>query len=326
MTHEDKQVLVTGGSGFLGSYCVLGLLASGYRVRTTIRSLEKSNTVREMLQRGGATHLDHLTFAAADLTKDEGWADATVGCDYVLHVASPFPPSDPKDEMELIGPARDGTLRVLKAAHEAGVTRVVLTSSFAAIGYSNATPGHVFTEADWTDTNAPISAYVKSKTMAEQAAWNYMKETGTSMELTVINPTGIFGPILGADYSTSIAYLTLLLSGTMKETPAMAFCIVDVRDAADLHIRAMTHPAAAGERFLASTEGAMSIYDVAMLIKQMRTLQAKKIGDLQPVDNAVYKAISNEKARTKLGWTPRSKEETILNAVDSLALFETTST
>lgn len=198
---------------------------------------------------------------AADLTADAGWAVSTRGIDYVLHVASPFPSTQPEDDDELIVPARDGALRVLSAARDAGVKRVVMTSSFAAIGYGHTTEGP-FDETVWTDTNAPIRAYIKSKTIAERAAWEFMDREGGLLELTVINPTGIFGPALGPDYSGSLGLINALLTRQMPFLPDVSFGVVDVRDAADLHLRAMTSPDAAGERFIASG-GVASLADMA---------------------------------------------------------------
>lgn len=315
---NETMLLVTGGSGFLGSHCVLAALREGYRVKTTIRSLSKSEKVLEMLQKGGAKNLDQLTFIEADLTSDQNWDEAVRGCDYVLHTASPFPISDPENEDELIVPARDGALCVLKAAKEAHVKRVVMTSSFAAIGYSNNEKGYVFTEKDWTDISKPVSAYIKSKTIAEQAAWEYIHTKGDGMELAVINPTGIFGPTLAKDSSSSIKYIQMILSGMVKESPQMAFGIIDVRDVADLHLTAMTGEKAAGERFLATTNEAMSFYDVAELIRKERPEAAGNIAKLEPVAKDYYKRLSNEKACSLLGWNPRPKEEAILATVDSL--------
>ena len=177
---SGELVLVTGGSGFLGAHCILQLLDAGYRVRTTVRSLQREPSVRAMLKTGGADPADRLTFFAADLENDAGWPQAIEGCDYVLHVASPFPLGVPKDENELIVPAREGALRVLRAARDAGVRRVVLTSSFAAIGYGHPPTNQPFTEEDWTDPNGPgVSAYRwKSKALAERAAWDFLSYEG----------------------------------------------------------------------------------------------------------------------------------------------------
>jgi nucleoside-diphosphate-sugar epimerase len=182
---SGERVLVTGGSGFVGSHCILQLLAAGYGVRTTVRSLKREEDVRAMLKAGGAEPGDSLSFAAADLMSDSGWTEAVDGCDYVLHVASPFPADAPKHEDELIIPAREGALRVLRASRDAGVKRVVLTSSFAAIGYGHPQMNHPFNEDTWTNVNGGVSAYVKSKTLAERAAWDFMEREGGAMELTV---------------------------------------------------------------------------------------------------------------------------------------------
>jgi len=313
-------VLVTGGSGYLGLQCVLQLLEEGYTVKTTIRSLAKKDGIIQSLKVGGITNFDKLSFVEADLTKDDNWAEAVRDCAYVLHVASPFPAIDPEDENELIIPARDGSLRVLKAARDAGVKRVVLTSSFAAIGYSRNPNDYVFTEKDWTDPNTPgLRPYLKSKAIAEKAAWDFIEKEGGKMELTVINPVGIFGPVPGGNYSASMEFaLKGLLNGDIKETPNFTFNIVDVRDTADLHLAAMTNPAANGERFLAASDGSVSIYDVAELIRKERPLRATNIANLKPISADRYVHISTEKARAVLGWKPRSKETTLLETIDAI--------
>lgn len=316
--NRSKTILVTGGTGFLGSHIILQLLQKSYKVRTTLRSMKRKDEVIDMLKAGGLTHFENLSFVEADLLRDDNWDEAVQDCDYVLHVASPFPAQDPKDENELIIPARDGALRVLKAARDAGVKRVVLTSSFAAIGYSTDPKNHIFTETDWTDPNAPIPPYIKSKTIAEKAAWVFVQNEAETLELTVINPVGIFGPVLGKDYSASISYIDAILKGIIKETPPMAFGVVDVRDVADIHILAMEHPAAKGERFLATSDGTVSFYDVAELIRKERPELAGNIADLRPIDSSLYTQLSNHKAKTALSWIPGNKEEAILASVDSL--------
>ncbi len=211
-----STVLVTGGSGFIGSHCILQLLAAGHQVRTTVRSLKREADVRTMLRVDGAEPGERLSFIAADLEKDEGWPQAVAGCDYVLHVASPLPPSVPKNEDELIVPAREGTLRVLRASRDAGVKRVVLTSSFAAIGYGQKERKAPFTEGDWTDPDGnDVLPYTKSKTLAERAAWDFMAKEGRALELAVVNPVGVFGPVLGPDYSASILLVQRLMDGAM---------------------------------------------------------------------------------------------------------------
>lgn len=315
---KNKTVLVTGGTGFVAIHSIVQLVQQGFSVKTTVRSLEKKEVIIRALQEAGIQDLFNLSFVEADLTLDKGWDEAVKDCVYVLHVASPFPAQDPADENELVIPARDGALRVLKAARAAGAKRVVLTSSFAAVGYSVDQAGHVFTEADWTDTAIPLPAYIKSKTVAEKAAWDFIEKEGNGMELTVINPVGIFGPVLGGITSASLDIaITGIINGT---TPGGNFTmgVVDVRDVAAIHIKAMVHPNAAGERFLANADGVMSFYDVAELIKKERPALAQHIAFMEPTPLEFYKQMSNQKARTILGWNPRSREEAILASVDSL--------
>ncbi|MHA7873656.1 MAG: SDR family oxidoreductase, partial [Hyphococcus sp.] len=250
-----STVLVTGGSGFIGGHAILQLLAAGHEVRATVRNVKKEPDVRALLEKNGAASDAPLAFFAADLEQDDGWSDAVAGCDYVLHVASPFPPAMPKHEDELIIPARDGALRVLQAARAAGVKRVVMTSSFAAVGYGQGKRSTPFDEQCWTDVDgAGVTPYVKSKTIAERAAWDFVKGEGGGLELSVVNPGAVFGPVMGPDYSTSIILIQRLMDGALPGCPRLSFSVVDVRDVVDLHLRAMTHPAANGERFIA-TEG-----------------------------------------------------------------------
>jgi nucleoside-diphosphate-sugar epimerase len=333
-----ELVLVTGGSGFIGAHCILQLLQAGYQVRTTVRSLSREADVRAMLRTGGVDAGDRLSFAAADLTGDTGWPEAVAGCAYVLHVASPFPPSLPKHEDELIIPAREGALRVLRASRDAGVKRVVLTSSFAAIGYRQKPQKAPFTEESWTDPNGDdVRPYVKSKTLAERAAWDFIAKEGGALELSVVNPVGVFGPVLGPDYSTSILLVQRLMDGAMPGCPRLIFGVVDVRDVADLHIRAMTNPAAKGERFLAVTGDFMTIQEIARVLKARMGAAAKRVPTNQIPDFLVRlaamrdpavqqilpelgksKNASNEKARRLLGWTPRSREDSIVATAESL--------
>ena len=323
---EQESVLVTGGSGYLGVQCILHLLLKQYAVKTTIRTESKKKQVLESLKAGGINNFDKLSFIEADLTSDKNWDIAVKGCKYVLHVASPFPAVDPENEDEVIIPARDGVLRVLKASEKAGVKRVVLTSSFAAIGFSKSPKNHLFTEKDWTDVNVPLTPYIKSKAIAEKAAWDFIKNEGKEMELTVINPVGIFGPLLAGNYSASIEHALLgILNGDIKETPKWTFNIVDVRDTADIHLAAMTNPKAAGERFLVASGEAMSFFDIAALISKERPQRAANISpSLKPIDADFYVHLSTDKAETILGWAPRSKEETILETVDTLDISKRT--
>lgn len=333
-----SSVLVTGGSGFVGSHTILQLLAAGHHVRTTLRNLNREADVRAMLKVGGAEPGDRLSCVAADLENDAGWPQAAAGCDYVLHVASPFPLENPQHEDELIVPAREGTLRVLRAARDAGVRRVVVTSSFAAIGYGHANNTVPFNEADWTDVRGDdVQPYIKSKTLAERAAWDFIAREGGALELAVVNPVGIFGPVLGADVSSSTAIVQRMMDGGMPGAPKIYFGVVDVRDVADLHLRAMTHPAAKGERFLAVAGDSMSLYDVAKVLRARMGAAAKRVPRFQLPnwlvrlaarrDPSVRPAVpqldkvrnaSNEKARRLLGWVPRSNEEAIVATAESL--------
>jgi nucleoside-diphosphate-sugar epimerase len=333
-----STVLVTGGSGFIGSHCLLQLLAAGHQVRTTVRTLGREADVRAMLKAGGAEPGDRLNFVEADLEKDAGWPAAVAGCDYVLHVASPFPPSLPQHEDELIVPAREGTLRVLRAARDAGVKRVVLTSSFAAIGYGQQPQQAPFNEANWTNPNAAdVQPYVKSKTLAERAAWDFIAHEGRDLQLSVVNPVGVFGPVLGPDYSTSILLVQRLMDGALPGVPKIYFGVVDVRDVADLHIRAMTDPAAKGERFLAVAGDFMSMLAIAKVLKNGLGAAARKV-PIRQLPNWLVRLASlrdpavkqilpelgkmkngtNEKAKRVLGWTPRSNEEAIIATSESL--------
>jgi nucleoside-diphosphate-sugar epimerase len=270
-----SKVLVTGGSGFIGSHCILQLLAAGYEVRTTVRNLNREAEVRAMLKAGGAEAGSRLTFVAADLTQDAGWTEAVGGCEFVLHVASPFPAGPPKHEDDLIIPAREGALRVLRASRDAGVKRVVLTSSYAAIGYGMQPLGRPFDERDWSDPEAGIGAYAKSKTLAERAAWEFIGREGGGMELAVVNPVGVFGPVLGADYSTSILIVSKMLDGALPGLPQIWFGAVDVRDVADMHLRAMTQAAAAGERFLAVAGDFLTFKEISGILKKNLGAAAK---------------------------------------------------
>jgi len=334
-----SRVLVTGGSGFIGSHSILQLLAAGHEVRTTVRDLKRRDDVLAMLRQGGAADPgERLTFFAADLERDAGWADAVAGCDYVLHVASPFPPAVPKDENELIVPAREGALRVLRAARDGKVRRVVLTSSYAAIGYGTQGRSTPFTEEDWTDPDGPdVQPYVKSKTLAERAAWDFIAREGGGLELSVVNPVGVFGPVLGPDYSTSILLVQRLMDGALPGCPRLWFGCVDVRDVADLHIRAMTSPAAGGERFLAVAGDFLSMREIAGALKAGLGAEAARV-PTRELPNWLVRIValfdpaakqllpelgkrrnaSNAKARALLGWAPRSSEESVVATARSM--------
>jgi nucleoside-diphosphate-sugar epimerase len=332
-----STVLVTGGSGFIGSHCILQLLDAGHRVRTTVRNLKREADVCAMLKVGGVEPGDRLSFFAADLENDAGWTGAIAGCEYVLHVASPFPANVPKHEDELIVPAREGVLRVLRAARDAEVKRVVLTSSFAAVGYGHKPQSAPFDETYWSDVASEMSVYGKSKTLAERAAWDFIAKEGGSLELSVINPVGVFGPVLGPDYSSSILLVQRLVDGAIPGVPRLCFGAVDVRDVADLHLRAMTHPAARGERFLAVAGDFLAMLDMAKMLKRRMGASAKRVPTRQLPDWLVRiaslrdpaikqilpelgktKNATSEKATRLLGWTPRSNEDAIVATAESL--------
>jgi dihydroflavonol-4-reductase len=333
---EMKTVLVTGGSGYLGGWCVVELLRRGYRVRTTVRDLAREAEVRAAV----GTQVDagdRLTVLAADLLDDAGWGDAVSGCDYVLHVASPFPPVQPKDPDELIVPARDGTLRVLGASLDARVDRIVVTSSVAAItGGGKPVHGRPLAEDDWSDPDNPkLSPYARSKTIAERAAWDFMRERGATEKLATVNPGAIIGPVLNDDRSFSLQAIERLLGG-MPGVPRIGFSFVDVRDVADLEIRAMTAPEAGEERFVA-VESFQWMADVAAVLRDRMGEAAAKV-PTRTVPNLLVRAmaifdpgirsivgqlgrkteLSSERAKTRLGWSPRPIDDTIVECAQSL--------
>ncbi|HSM94589.1 MAG TPA: aldehyde reductase [Rhizomicrobium sp.] len=333
-----STVLVTGGSGFVGAHCIVALLKAGHTARTTIRNLVREEEVRDMIREGGEEPGERVEFFAADLESDDGWDDAVTDCEYVLHVASPFPSGPPMHEDDLIVPAREGALRVLGAARDAGVKRVVLTSSFAAIGYGHPQLNRPFDENDWTDPGSPqTTPYAKSKTLAERAAWDFVKREGGAMELAVVNPVGIFGPALAADTSTSILIVQRLMNGEVPGMPNLDFGLVDVRDVADLHLLAMTSPAAKGERFLAVAGDFMGMAEIAKILKARMGAAARHVptrslpdwlvrivGMFDPSvklissELGIKKNATNAKAKRLLGWSPRSNDEAIVATAQSL--------
>jgi dihydroflavonol-4-reductase len=331
-------VLVTGGSGFIGVHVILQLLAAGHQVRTTVRRLDRRADALAMLREGGAASPESLAFFTADLTADGGWREAVSGCDYVLHVASPLSTGVPKDENEMIIPARDGTLRVLRAARDAGVKRVVVTSSLGAIGYGHPPRETPFDETEWTNlAGADVLPYIKSKTLAERAAWDFIAREGSGLEMSVINPAGVFGPVLGPDFSGSIEIVKSLLDGAMPAVPRVYFGVVDVRDVADLHLRAMIAPEAKDERFIAVSGETLSILDIGKVLRRELGTRARRVPRLQAPDwlvrlaarrIALLQAVvpmlgrirhsTSAKARSVLAWQPRSNDEAILATAESL--------
>lgn len=323
-----SQILVTGASGYLGTQLLAALLRDGgtgdRTVRAQVRDLAREDDLRAAVRRGDADD-SGLEVVTADLTSDDGWKAAMAGVDEVYHVASPIPPAQPKDPDELVVPAREGTLRVLRAARDAGARRVVLTSSFAAIGYTPK-PSAEFTEDDWTDPDMPgLQPYPRSKTIAERAAWDFMNSEGAvsgngGTELVVINPTFILGPPLTSATGSSLYLIKAMFGGTMSVAPRHRFGIADVRDVADLHIRAMAAPAAAGKRFIGvSDHPAMSYLELAgILRRRFGPLAAKVPTEEAPGDDLPRPVIHNDRAKNELGWRPRPAETTIVDTVESL--------
>ncbi len=337
MAESGETVLVTGGTGFLGGWCAVELLRSGYTVRTTVRDLRRGDDVRASLAAGGVEPGERLSILAADLGADEGWDEAVTGCDYVLHVASPFPPAQPKDPNELIAPARDGALRVIDASLDAGVRRVVMTSSVAAIRHGRSpSTAEPYNEADWTDPqDLRRTPYVRSKTIAERAAWDHVRERGAESRLAVVNPGAIIGPVLSEDRSFSLQVIERLLGG-MPAVPRLGFALVDVRDVADLHIRAMTAPKAGGERFLAVNRF-LWMKDVAAILRERLGAGAAKVptrvapdlliramGLFDPSVRTIVNDLGEsptytaEKAKTTLGWETRPIDDSIADTAQSL--------
>jgi nucleoside-diphosphate-sugar epimerase len=337
MAEQNGTVLVTGGTGFLGGWCATELVRRGYQVRTTVRNLAREDEVRAAFAAAGVEAGDRLSFVAADLNADDGWSDAVAGCDYVLHVASPFPPAQPKDPDELIVPARDGALRVLRASLDAGVQRVVMTSSVAAVRHGRApSTAKPYDETDWTDPDdLRRTPYVRSKTIAERAAWDEVRTRGAEDRLAVVNPGAIIGPVLSDDRSFSLQVIERLLNG-MPAMPRLGFVLVDVRDVADLHIRAMTAPEAGGERFLA-VDRFLWMKEVGGILRERLGAEASKVparvapdlliramGLFDPSVRSIVNDLGQsttytaEKAKTTLGWETRPTADSIADTAQSL--------
>lgn len=327
------KVLVTGASGYIAGYVVKALIADGWAVSGTVRSLAKADAVRASL---GVT-ADQLPLNAADLTSDAGWTEAAAGCDFVQHIASPLPTGATKSDADLIVPARDGALRLLRAAKAAGVRRVVMTSSVAAMCYGKPGKTRTYSEADWSDLASPdTNAYAKSKTIAERAARDWIAAEGGGMEYCTINPALVLGPVLGTDFSGSLAVVTKMLGGELPGLPRIGFGICDVRDIAAAHVAAMTIPGMADERFLCSGDY-LWMEDVAAILKSRLADKAKRVPSMKlpnflvrlsalfdPEIRLVLPELGRERvgdashARAMIGWNPRPAAESIVDTARSL--------
>lgn len=335
---SQQRVLVTGGSGFIGGHVILELLAHGHLVRTTVRSLDREEAVRASLAEAGMTAGGALEFVPADLTGDEGWPDAMDGVDHVIHVASPVMPGHVEDEQSLIVPAREGALRVLRAARDGGVRRVVLTSAFHAVAWGHPHDDHVFTEKDWTVLDGPgTDAYGRSKTLAEQAAWDFVAAEGEGLELTTMLPVAVMGPVVGAKVSGANHVVQRLLTGQVPGLLNIYFPVVDVRDIAAAHVTAMTAPGAAGERFLLAGDSPLSMGEIADTLRTRIGQAAARVPTESIADDAVraraavdpalrstvaelgyVRRFSTEKARRTLGWDPRPSKDAVVAAGRSM--------
>ncbi len=332
MTQDSAQapILLTGASGFIAMHTTVHLLRQGYRVRGTLRSLAKEAQLREVIAR----HVDpgdRLEFAVADLDQDNGWAEAAAGCDFVLHLASPFPTGEPADPEELIRPAVDGTLRVLRAALVAGVRRVVFLSSTAAVSIGHFHQIQRFDESHWSNLAAPIGAYSKSKTLAEQAAWDFVQspENGGRLELVSLNPPYVYGPPLDDHAFTSGDAVLAYLRGAYPGAPHIKLAFVDVRDLAAMFEAALLTPAAAGQRFLCTGETPWLAGITAILHRQFasrgyrvptRELPNWLVKLVARFDKRVRGTVpyldwdytyDSSRARAVLGWNPRPPEDTL---------------
>ncbi|WP_353203911.1 NAD-dependent epimerase/dehydratase family protein [Sphingomonas sp.] len=326
-------VLVTGGSGYIAGFLIRQLVAEGWHVNTTVRALAREAEIRRVL----AVDDSRLSFFTADLLDDAGWAEAVAGCSHVAHVASPFPAAAVKDAQELIRPAREGALRALRFARDARVKRFVLTSSAAAIAYGHRGRTTPYTEADWTDVTHPDSyAYVQSKTIAERAARDWVAAEGGAMEFCSINPTLVVGPILSADFSTSVEAIRKIVAGALPGCPDFGFGVVDVRDVADLHVRALNAPNMAGERFIASGPF-LKMVEIARLLKARLGADGRKIPtrtlpnflvQISALFDPMVRQVIGELGKTRemdasharkmLGWVPRPAEESLVDTARSL--------
>lgn len=341
--NEEKNVLVTGGTGYIAEYIIANLLDRGYNVRATARSTKRVSSAQAAIKNLTQSEHPEIEFVAADLASDSGWKAAMKGMNYVMHVASPFPVTSPKNDDEVIRPAVDGALRVLKAADAAGVKRVVMTSAFGAVamGYPTSHNNHVYTEKDWSNIapDSKISAYYKSKTLAEQAAWNYVNQPDVKMELATILPVAVFGPVVAGQRISGSNSLIDMLTGTrIPIAMNLTFPIIDVRDLTKLHIMALENPNGAGNRFIASHNDSIAMADVQRILRSnipsLKTrLPIIKIPDwtlkaMAPfnktmrdnsADLGVIRLMSNHHAKDVLDWEPKySEKESIIDTANSI--------
>ena len=334
-----EKVLVTGGSGFIALHCIDQLLEKGFMVRTTIRSESRKDEINKAMDK--YPNLDqNLEFHICDLLKDEGWEAAVDGCDYVLHVASPFILEVPSDENVLIKPAVDGTLRVLNACSKAHVKKVVLTSSVAAVAYGHGVE-KTYDESDWSNTgeDSGITPYAKSKTLAEKAAWNFVEELDPDkkFDFTVINPVGVFGPMLTRDIGTSNSLVSRLINGELPACPATHMGYVDVRDVAKAHVFSMLNSSTNNRRIIVS-ESEMFFVDVGRILneagfkksptKQMPNWLVKFLAifikELSGVTKSLGRRVDTDKslAKSLFDWQYISAKDSILDTANQLATFD----
>lgn len=331
------NVLVTGGSGFIASWCTLALLQAGHNARVTVRNPSRGAALREHLHSAADFDDGRLGVVEADLNGDRGWAEAVSGMDYVLHVASPTLREADIAEDQMIAAARDGVLRVLRASRDADVKRVVVTSAYGAVGYGHKKQSAPFTEEDWTNVDANIAPYQRSKTLSERAAWEFIDREGDGLELAVVNPTTVIGPLIGPDDPPSLRLIRGMLDGAMSACPPLATGWVDVRDVADLHLRAMTNPAAAGQRFLAISGHSLRIVDISRILRdelgeraakaptrELPLFVARALGAVNPQLKALRPQLgqnfnaTSAKAERLLGWRARAIAETVRDTAESL--------
>ncbi len=328
-----QTVLLTGISGFIGLHIAKQLLDQGFHVRGSIRNLKKAANIKNTLKEA-SSDVSELSFVELDLTSDKGWDNAAAGCDYVMHVASPFAVAEPKHEDEMIKPAVDGSLRALRAAEKAGVKRVVLTSSVLAMMATM--KSGTFGPNDWADTNSKdISTYAKSKTLAEQAAWQSMEKQVSSMELVTVSPGAVFGPALGDNITgQSMTMIDQMLRGKVPMLGNIAIPMIDVRDVANAHVQAMIHTKAAGQRIIACRSEPTHFTEIARILKE----HGYKGPSTRIAPNLLLRFMSffdkeakgmvgflgmnvradNSKALELFDWTPRPFSETILDAAKSI--------